>query len=193
MSESRLVGHSSDIRTLDERDLAAMRPAKENTRRPRKPSVLREVTSGIVCFCGERFGEHQALEFMLHLRAEVGETLSWVERKRRLMREQSRARRATEEGRARQNEYRRNYMLSLKANYPERFEAKAVALRERRATPEYRSRLNAAARARYREQPESVRLKNREEQARKKVLHQTGDHAQCYPSQCRLKREAMAP
>jgi hypothetical protein len=76
---ARLAGTSSAERTLDQRDLAAMRPqAAPRTRKPRSAPVLREVTSGIVCFCGERFGEHQALEFMLHLRAEVGGVLSWA-------------------------------------------------------------------------------------------------------------------
>jgi hypothetical protein len=54
-------------------------------RRPRKPRsapVLREVTSGMMCFCGERFPESRALEFMRHLRAEVGEKLDWADRVR---------------------------------------------------------------------------------------------------------------
>jgi hypothetical protein len=50
-------------------------PAKPRT--PRKQAEKRAVTGGIVCFCGERFTESQALEFMLHLRAEVGEVLEW--------------------------------------------------------------------------------------------------------------------
>lgn len=76
------------FRTAEE--IAAMRPiADPKPRAPRKPGnpALRQVTNGIACFCGERFGESQALEFMLHLRAEVGGELAWAADKRRRMRE----------------------------------------------------------------------------------------------------------
>jgi hypothetical protein len=81
---SKLRATSSAERTLDARDLAAMRPVVQPARKPKTASrpALREVTSGIVCFCGERFGEAQALEFMLHLRAEVGEELGVLRRLR---------------------------------------------------------------------------------------------------------------
>ena len=74
MNDSRLVGYSSSDRTLDARDLASLRPARANTPRKKAKPVRREVTSGIVCFCGERFSEDRAL------RAEVGEVLEWREK-----------------------------------------------------------------------------------------------------------------
>ena len=128
--DSKLVGTSSSTRTLDERDLAALRPAIEVPLRDRrrKPAALREVTSGVVCFCGERFGEHQALEFMLHLRAEVGEYLTRIERRRTVDRETARRRMAdpatAEKVRARHRE----------------------SERRRRQDPEYAERVNAHAR-----------------------------------------------
>lgn len=82
MAGNKLVGYSSETRTIDQREMARLRPAKKNAPRPRAKPILREVTSGIVCFCEERFGEHQALEFMLHLRAEIGADLAKLERQR---------------------------------------------------------------------------------------------------------------
>jgi hypothetical protein len=65
----------------DAKEIAGLRAIPEaRPRAPRKAPVKRAVSSGIVCFCGERFAESQALEFMLHLRAEVGEVLEWRER-----------------------------------------------------------------------------------------------------------------
>src|SRR6266705_1062633 len=104
MSELRHT--SSPERTLEQRDLESLRPARENAPRPRKPSVLREVTNGIVCFCGERFGESQALEFMLHLRAEVGEVLAEHEQKLELIRERA----------SRKRERRREWMRERRAS-----------------------------------------------------------------------------
>jgi hypothetical protein len=81
-SELRAV--SSAERTLDPRTLAAMRSASQRKAAQRRmaQSPAPEVTSGIVCFCGERYAEDQALEFMLHLRAEYGEVLEWQEKVR---------------------------------------------------------------------------------------------------------------
>ena len=74
---------SGPERTLTQRELAAMRPAVETPRRqPRRVASRSEVTSGIICECGERFSEAQALEFMRHLRAEFGEILNWAARER---------------------------------------------------------------------------------------------------------------
>ena len=83
---------SSPERTLTQRELAAMRPAVETPRRQsRRVAPLREITSGVICFCcGERFGEAQALDFMLHLRAKFGETLSWAARERERARRDAR-------------------------------------------------------------------------------------------------------
>lgn len=122
----------------DAKELAALRPVRENTPRSRKPRVLREVTSGIVCFCGERFGEAEALEFMLHLRAEVGEVLAWREHvlgSRRIANmtpaeiEQQRARKRAENMTPEQLE-RKNAL-------------KRAAAQRRRSDPEYRERENA--------------------------------------------------
>jgi len=85
-------------------------------RRPRKPRsapVLREVTSGIVCFCGERFGESQALEFMLHLRAELGETLKWVAERKQYQRERQLRPARREYMRTYQREYQRSRRANL--------------------------------------------------------------------------------
>jgi len=80
---AELPRHVSALSPLDE---AIDGTPKSKPRRPRSAPVLREVISGIVCFCGERFSEGQALEFMLHLRAEVGDTLSWAAHQRELKR-----------------------------------------------------------------------------------------------------------
>ena len=120
-----LRGTSSATRTMDQREIAALRPAAAPPARPRKaPAPARQVTSGIVCFCGERFAESQALAFMLHLRAEVGADLARLERQREYYRERDRERRKDPEWRERANE-RRNERR-----------------KERRKDPEYRARMN---------------------------------------------------
>ncbi len=131
MSTGELRGTSSAGRTLDQRDLASLRPQIAPKPKPRRAApVLREVTSGIVCFCGQRFGESEALEFMLHLRAEVGEVLNWQKRIRTRDRVRWARRKADPENRARLNE-------------------QARASRARRmADPEYRARLKEQDRAR---------------------------------------------
>ena len=60
-------------------EIAALRPIPEPKPRRKRKTELRQVTNGIVCFCGERFGESDALDFMLHMRAEVGEDLAVLE------------------------------------------------------------------------------------------------------------------
>ena len=98
-SELRAV--SSAERTLDPRTLAAMRSAGQRKARQRRiAQPAPEVASGIVCFCGERFGEDRALDFMLHLRAEYGEVLEWQERVRGYWRGADRKRNAAPEKRA---------------------------------------------------------------------------------------------
>jgi len=115
-------------------EIAALRPMIESAPRPRKPTVLREVTNGIVCFCGERFGEAEALEFMLHLRAEYGEDLVKLERARAWHREYMRNRRATD------------------PEFAERVRAQGRVSHQRRmADPETRARVNERANARFKE------------------------------------------
>lgn len=135
---SRLAGTSSSTRTLGTRDLMALRPARESPRRQRARAKgpRREVTSGIACFCGERFAESQALEFMLHLRAEVGDELQVLERRRARARdryyetlgmtqeEQAQIRAATAEERAQIR------AVNLKAA-KERAEIRAAAAKQR--------------------------------------------------------------
>jgi hypothetical protein len=117
---------------------------KAQPRRPRPAPVLREVTSGIVCFCGERFGEHQALEFMLHLRAEVGEHLEKLERWRESYRQSHRRLREDPEWRERDKAQKRAYTARPEVQ---------AAQRAYRRTPEYRARQRAHNRAR-RQDPE---------------------------------------
>ena len=121
MTDSKLRRTSGPERTLTQRELAAMRPAAAVARR-RQPSgipALREVTSGIVCFCGERFGENQALEFMLHLRKEVGEDLAQLESYR-----------------AAQREYSRRY----REKYPDRIQERYRKIRDQGKLAEYNRR-----------------------------------------------------
>lgn len=103
-SELRAV--SSAERTLDPRTLAAMRSAGQRKARQRRiaQSSAPEISSGIVCFCGERFEEDRALEFMLHLRAEYGEVLEWQERVRRYWRQADHKRNSVPGKRASRNE-----------------------------------------------------------------------------------------
>lgn len=113
---------------------------------PAKPARGAVVTSGIVCFCGERFSEDQALEFMKHLRAELGRDLAILERQRKRWRERY-------------------------AADPEKFREKQRARSSRsRADPEKRRR--AAERARLRdtgevapERPRSAEVKERDAKA----------------------------
>jgi len=127
-----LRGHSSDIRTLDSRDLAAMRPQVSPRRarrvpRPAPPALppASEIVGGVVCFCGERFAETQALEFMRHLRAEVQADMEVLARFRETRRKSEAA--------------------------PKRRAAKAQQQRVKYATSEeYRERRRMAARERMR-------------------------------------------
>jgi hypothetical protein len=143
MAGSRLVGTSSAERTLDQRDLSSLRPARENAPRPRKPTVLREVTNGVVCLpehggkpCGRRFGEHQALDFMLHLRAEVGEDLTVLERWRERQRKQRNRRYATDPEVRRKKSERERARYHNDPDYRERVLAQQ---RTRKLTPEQRA------------------------------------------------------
>lgn len=148
----RYTSKAEGFRTAEE--IEAMRPmAEPRPRAPRKaPNPgLRQVTSGIVCFCGERFGEHQALEFMLHLRAEVGEDLAALERRRARDRERRRENRTDPVRRELEAAYMREWRARKLADpeYREyRREQKNTARRKLRADPEYRERENAADRER---------------------------------------------
>ena len=185
MTASKLTGVSSPERTLDQKDLAALRPAAPpRPRKPRTAPPLREVTSGIVCFCGERFGEAQSLEFMLHLRAEVGEDLALLDRWRRSRREGQRRRLSDPEYRARHvaqgNKSRRErmadpeYRARVNAQRrermadPEKRARKNTQNRERLADPEVRARKNAQEREKRAADPEKRARKNtqRREQRR---------------------------
>lgn len=138
------------FRTAEE--IEAMRPVAAP--KPRAPGTasnprLRQVTNGIACFCGERFGEHQALEFMLHLRAEVGDVLKW--REHTLSRERIKNRERNKDP-----EYRRR---------------KRESQRERMKDPEYRERQLERMRE-YRKDPQNLKRKrelDREYRARKKA------------------------
>lgn len=131
MNEARLVHSTSADRTRDAEEIASLRPvtvAKGPRSRPaRRPT---EVANGIVCFCGQRFTEAQALAFMLHLRAEVGEVLEWRAEVRRRGREYQRNRRATD---------------------PDWVEQKKANDRARYQDPEVAEHAKAAARERYRQ------------------------------------------
>lgn len=135
------------FRTAEE--IAAMRPITEpKPRAPRKAAspALRQVTNGIVCFCGERFGEHQALEFMLHLRAEVGDLADYRERRRRPGRvaAMSPERIETRRERDRRNRERERIRMAEDPAYRERVMERrrrdTARKRQRYATdPEYRA------------------------------------------------------
>ena len=106
MSESRstpvYTSKAEGFRPAEE--IAALRPARENAPKQRAKPILREVTNGIVCYCGQRFSEGQALDFMLHLRSEVGNDLAYLERRRAESRERGRRLGADPEWRARKNQ-----------------------------------------------------------------------------------------
>ena len=154
------------------REIESLRPmAEPKPRAPRKAAnpALRQVTNGIVCFCGERFGESQALEFMLHLRAEVGEVLEWAGSKRTVIREASRRRRADPETRERLNRQQRERMRD-----PERRERKYARERERTKTPEVHTKRMEGQRQR-RKDPEVLArqaAQARDRRARKKAEHE---------------------
>ena len=159
MNGSVLRGTSSATRTMDQREIAALRPAAAPPARPRKaPAPARQVTSGIACFCGERFAETEALAFMLHLRAEVGDDLARLERRRARNREYERERRKDPEWRERRNERRKDpeYRARERANE-----------RERRKDPEYRARMNERERER-RKDPEWRERRNERRNERRK-------------------------
>ena len=136
------------FRTAEE--IAALRPmAEPKPRAPRKTTAKPSVSSGIVCFCGVRFSEAQSLEFMLHLRAEVGEDLAVLERLRDRRRKDSRRRYADPVIGARireqMAEYRRTpEQLARKAEYDRRRrEDPAIRERKREQGRQYRSRKKA--------------------------------------------------
>jgi hypothetical protein len=160
MSESELRGVSSPERTIGVQELASWRPAKESPKPERQTAkpTFRAVTTGIACFCGERFGESQALEFMLHLRAEVGENLAQLERFRDSHRRASR--KYAEKPETKQ--YRREWAKSHKGDvsaYQEKYRASPkgrqkvkrrnqLERKRRRTDQEWRDEQNRKARER---------------------------------------------
>lgn len=108
-AESTPVYTSTAEGFRDEKFINSLRrPAEPKPRAPRKAPVKRVASSEIMCFCGERFQLSQAREFMIHLRAEVGEDLATLERWRKGSRESQRRLRREDPGYvARQREYMR--------------------------------------------------------------------------------------
>lgn len=120
----------------------------------------------MVCFCGERFGQSEAIEFMLHVRAEVGERVATLERRRDRSRAANARYRQQPEAQERRNEYFREYHqrpeVKLREQERERGRAayRAARKRERRANdPEYRERVNAQLRAWRAAQPQGARAR----------------------------------
>ena len=135
---ARLAGTSSNARTLDTHGLAALRPAAPRTRRtPRATSPAPEVSRSIACFCGQVFGEDQAIAFMLHLRAEVGDDLRLLANVRRW-----RTTTAT----------RQAYRVRQARRHRERRRAEEAARRDSPAGEAARTRRNERQRARRAEQ-----------------------------------------
>jgi hypothetical protein len=187
MAESipRYTSTADGFRTADE--IAALRPVKANAPRPRKASAQRAmVSTGIVCFCSERFSESQALEFMKHLRAEVGDDLAVLERKRQSerrrtreylkrkaedpeWREQSRARRRARERRRNEN-----------PEYHERQkERKRIEQARKRANPDLRASVNQQRREAWAADPELRERRlawQREYRVRKKAEREAQAH-----------------
>jgi hypothetical protein len=158
-SVPRYTSKAEGFRTAEE--IAAMRPvAAPKPRALRKAGNpgLRQVTNGIVCFCGERFGEAQSLEFMLHLRAEVGEHLARAERLRA---------------------YSRNYHKEHSTD-PEWRKARSVRETARAAArkatdPEWAERRRAQQRESDRRHREERNARRRERRAREKAEREAAD------------------
>lgn len=156
---SRLVGTSSSTRTLDQRDLAALRPMPApRPRASRKQPERRAVANGIVCFCGERFAESQALEFMLHLRAEVGEVLMWRDRQRAYFLKRNKRPETYEyireyvrrpEVRERRRAYLQRPEVAERRRERQRGYNHQWRMQRQQEDPEWRERENAKARERY--------------------------------------------
>jgi hypothetical protein len=157
---SRLRGTSSATRTLTARELAAMRPgAVPKERAPRRPREAPGIERSIACFCGEVFAEGQAVEFMLHLRAEVGDDLRLLAKVRQWRRNttsrpeyraRARAARARKLADPAVREERNRRERERRAADPGHAERRREYERSRAADPGYRGRRNeraAAARA----------------------------------------------
>jgi hypothetical protein len=160
----------------DAKELARLRPVKANAPRPRKPAGKPAVVaSGIVCFCGERFSEAQSLEFMKHLRAEVGRDLALVNRRRAYYREWMKEYSKRPGVRERATERERERI----ATDPEYRERRHAAARERSRNPEVRARANERKRERIATDPEyrdRVYAQNRASAARKKAEREAGNN-----------------
>ena len=147
----------------DKREIAGLRVIPQpKPRAPRKAPVKRDITTEITCFCGERFQLAQAKEFMLHLRAEVGEVLDWKENLRKSQRASHKRYREKPEIRERSKQWQREYRgkpqireriaeqrREREAVNPELRERKRARDRLRYSTPEYRERRREYDRARY--------------------------------------------
>src|SRR4029077_16292887 len=118
----------------DAKEIAALRPmVPAKPRAPRKAPPKVAVSSGIVCFCGERCAECQGLELMKHRRAEYGEVLQWRERHLETKRRHNRKRRADPVYRQKQAAHKRSY-------YEANRERLVILERERRQGPAVRER-----------------------------------------------------
>jgi len=165
-----LRGTYSDTRSLGPEDLAAMRPAlpprprKARAKMPQRVSAPAEpVTVSVQCFCGRVFEQADAVEFMRHLREEVGDSLEELARIRRW-------RKAT-------------------TSSPEYRQRSAARKRERRATePGFAERLNAAQRER-RQRPE-VKAARREYEASRRADPQWRERRNAAQQQRRHERAA---
>lgn len=147
----------------DAKEIAGLRAIPEaRPRAPRKQAEKRVVSSGMVCFCGERFSEAQALEFMKHLRAEVGGELAVLERVRAAHRvanmsaEQRNRKRSgdrienmSSERITRKRERNREHFRDRYADDPEYRERKLESGRKYRNDPENLARKAAKQRERY--------------------------------------------
>lgn len=116
----KLSEHVSAVSPLGEAIDGAPRAGP---RKPRSAPVLREVTSGIVCFCGEQFTEAQAIEFMRHLREEFAYDLEVLDRTRARWRRDN-------QKQMDKPEQRERHRIRDNARHRERY-AKDAAYRER--------------------------------------------------------------
>ena len=152
MSGNKLPEQVSAISPLHEAIDGSRRTVQPRQQhRSRSRSALREVTSGIICFCGEQFSETQALEFMLHLRAEVGADLQTLKKMRTDNAAYMRRKRASDpEWRAAKNAATRARYLAKMAGDPEWAAAERARKREqfkkRYANPEVRAQRKIYAR-----------------------------------------------
>lgn len=155
-----LRGTYSDKRSLGPQDLAAMRPSlpprprKARAKMPPRVSAPAEpVTVSVRCFCGQVFEQADAVEFMRHLRDEVGDSLEELARIKRWRRTTTSSPEYRERANTRKRERRSaepGFAEKLNAAQRERRkQPQAQAARReyeagKRADPQWRERRNAA-------------------------------------------------